>query len=179
MSKQKLEYQSQLNEEQNNLYDIIITAIISQDLDLLRESLESETTPQIINIKDSFNKETLLHLATDYNDIEAAELLLKYGSDVNQIDNNGATALFNAVESENIAMIKLLLEYDINPEIGSDSFVGTIIDYAANFLKNDEITSLFQKELKELEPQSKTEQTYVDKISAKPNQDCTNKSHTR
>ena len=54
---------------------------------------------------------TLLSLAVIRNNIEMAELLLKYKADVNTVVSDGDTALILAVDNNNMEMVKLLLSY--------------------------------------------------------------------
>ncbi|PTY40331.1 ankyrin repeat domain-containing protein [Brachyspira hampsonii] len=54
---------------------------------------------------------TLLSHAVMDNNIEMAELLLKYKADVNTVVNDGDTALILAVDNNNMEMVKLLLSY--------------------------------------------------------------------
>lgn len=58
-------------------------------------------------------------------DIEIARILIENGSDVNLQDNNGKTALFNAVEENNIKALKLLTDNKANvnfANVGRDPF---------------------------------------------------------
>lgn len=63
----------------------------------------------INNIKDKSNNSSL-HYAVLYNNIEAIKLLLLYNVNINNINNDGNTALFIAVQNNNINIIKILLD---------------------------------------------------------------------
>ncbi|KLI38373.1 ankyrin [Brachyspira hyodysenteriae] len=54
---------------------------------------------------------TLLSIAVMDNNIEMAELFLKYKADVNTVVGDGDTALILAVDNNNMEMVKLLLSY--------------------------------------------------------------------
>lgn len=63
-----------------------------------------------INIKNTKDGDTALHIAVGKNNIEYYKLLLgTEGIDVNIQDNNGHTALHIAVDKNNIECLELLL----------------------------------------------------------------------
>ncbi len=75
------------------------------------------------------------------NSIELASLLLKYGADVNSVDDLGNTALMYAVMAESKDMIKLLLENKADTTITNNEGL-TPINYAVRHSRNQEIATL-------------------------------------
>ncbi|MBN1764792.1 MAG: ankyrin repeat domain-containing protein [Sedimentisphaerales bacterium] len=60
---------------------------------------------------------TLLHVATSTNRVDMAEILIKYGADVNARAEYNITPLYIAAYSNNVEMVKLLLKYNADPTI--------------------------------------------------------------
>ena len=56
------------------------------------------------------HKQTLLHLASRKGYVSIAKKLVTMGSDINALDSNSMTPLHNACLSENVPMMKILLE---------------------------------------------------------------------
>lgn len=68
--------------------------------------------------------ENLLHLAVKSNDPNLVKKVLKFGVNVNQLNNNGETALFHCM---NIEILKLLLDAGINPNVQDKSTGKTVL----------------------------------------------------
>lgn len=68
--------------------------------------------------RNKYNKQTALHVAALYSQLEAARLLIEKGADVNATHaaNSKCTALHIAVENGDAAMARLLLEKGANPD---------------------------------------------------------------
>ena len=67
------------------------------------------------NKRNSYNKQTPLHLAAFYSQLEAAKLLIENGADVNT-DSRKCTPLHIAVANGDSAMARLLLEKGADPD---------------------------------------------------------------
>ena len=55
-------------------------------------------------------KRNPLHLAIKNEEIEIAKFFLDKGADIEAYDQDGNTAIFHGIHSENFAMVKLLIE---------------------------------------------------------------------
>ncbi|XP_059175605.1 poly [ADP-ribose] polymerase tankyrase-like [Physella acuta] len=87
---------------------------------LLQEAQKNQTDPFAaqfgvggVNRRDNYNK-TPLHLAAEYQFVEVAEILLKYGADVNaklNVSKNQTTPLMIAAAQGNLRMVRLLVQY--------------------------------------------------------------------
>ena len=107
----------------------------------LHELIQKEETKNIkvliengvdINARDFFD-ETPLHWAVNLELIEIIELLINKGADVNKVDYYGQTPI-RWLSSHNKNIVKMLLEYGIDPNI-KDNDGRTILDdaYEENF----------------------------------------------
>lgn len=70
-----------------------------------------------------WSNNTLLHSAVKVDSLEMVGALLDGGATVNVLDRWGHTPLLYAVEGENIAMIRLLLNAGADPDLGSMSSI--------------------------------------------------------
>lgn len=68
------------------------------------------------NIKDRFG-ETPLQAAVAFDHIDATEVLLTYGAEVDTTNSRLETSLMFAVKTENPKLVKLLLRYGANPKL--------------------------------------------------------------
>ncbi len=103
--------------------DKILLAVLLDDSDLLENYLriDKKIIEKLYTLSCTFTplyEATLLHICAEYNHISCAEILLKYGADVNAkagLDDygfGGHTAIFHTVnqhENKCIEMLKLLL----------------------------------------------------------------------
>ncbi|MCJ1243783.1 Ankyrin-2 [Trapelia coarctata] len=66
----------------------------------------------------------VLHAAAKKKNTEIVELLLQYGADVNQLDSDGWTPLFYAVEADDITTVRKLMHRgaDLTPTSGSSEW---------------------------------------------------------
>ncbi len=77
----------------------------------------------------NFENALLLSIAVENDNIEMAELLLKYKADVNAIMYDGDSALILAADNNNMEMVKLLLSY--NADINYQGFRGRTALFSA------------------------------------------------
>jgi len=70
-----------------------------------------------INQRFGSRERTALQLAAAKGRIDAAEVLIKMGANIDLQDKNGATALTLAVENEQLDVVKLLISFGANPDI--------------------------------------------------------------
>jgi len=75
------------------------------------------------------------------NSFEILQLLISKGADINSVDSFGNTLLYHAVEQENIALIKLLIQLGCDINHCSRHDKDSVLHYAY-FQKNREIISL-------------------------------------
>jgi ankyrin repeat protein len=80
-------------------------------LDLVTRLLESGADQ---SIPCGITKETCLHIACEYGNVDLIKLLIRYGGYSNGTDINGETSLFKAVRNENLSVVEVLLEEDVN-----------------------------------------------------------------
>jgi hypothetical protein len=86
-------------------------AVYRGDAAKIQELLSKGADP---NKKNRYNKDTPLHLAAFYSQLEAAKLLIENGADVNV--KGGCTPLHIAVANGDSAMVRLLLEKGADPD---------------------------------------------------------------
>lgn len=128
-----------LYEEEMLDYPPVIQALMNEDMALL-EQLVLEGAP--IDEKDSEGY-TALQYAVTWGDIEAAQLLIENGADVNTTDNWGSTPLMNAVY--NVAdpeIVEILLANGADKTL-LDSEGKTAYDYAVE-MKDAELRDLLK-----------------------------------
>jgi ankyrin repeat protein len=75
---------------------------------------------------------TALILAADYDQLDAAKILVENGADPNLPDNYGNTPLMGAVFMENKEMVKLLLNAGADPNFENDEGMSALT-YAKDF----------------------------------------------
>ncbi len=93
-----------------NLFEIIENS----DNNQLEIYLRKETEKININAKDLFGN-TPLHLAASKDNLEAIKILIKYGANIDEIDDYiGISILFTAVYNNNFEMVKYLIENNAN-----------------------------------------------------------------
>lgn len=77
---------------------------------------ELEKNPEAINAKDARNR-TALDWATARANLDQMDLLIRHGSDVNNMDLSGRTTLLHAVDSHSSAAVLRLLDAGANPNL--------------------------------------------------------------
>jgi ankyrin repeat protein len=87
------------------------------DLFKMETALENGANPNAHAVHEE-NMTSLMYIS--YKDflkkkIPALEMLYKYGADINDVDNQKFTALMYAAVSDNLPVIKKLLEYNADP----------------------------------------------------------------
>jgi ankyrin repeat protein len=94
---------------------IPITYSYNEILEILLEGNKSNIGISITDIKDK-NLRIPLHYAIEVQNVNAIEILLKYGSNPNIIDKDGCNSLHLAVKSRSLAICEMILNYigDIN-----------------------------------------------------------------
>lgn len=105
-------------------YPVLYYAIVNRNLEIVQLLLERQPELDQIIKRDGL---TLLHLAINKKYPESAQLLIKYGCNVNLKDSINRTPLCMAVEMNDIAVTKMLLEYGADQTIvprGRPSLIG-------------------------------------------------------
>ena len=87
----------------------------------------------LADIQDKFG-ETALIWASDWDDMEIVDLLIKNGANVNIQDKLGRTALMQASRNDNEKIVKLLIQYGANLNL-QDTRGKTVLDYANTEIK--------------------------------------------
>jgi len=85
------------------------------------------TEALLINAKDNQGN-SALHLAVEYNAIELANVLIRYGAKVSQVNNNNQTPLIVAITSNYQALAQFLVNQRSQLNI-KDNFNKTALDY--------------------------------------------------
>lgn len=75
---------------------------------------ELEENPNAVYVMDTQNR-TALDWATARNQMDDMSLLLRYGADPNNMDLTGRTPVLHAVDSHNVACLRLILEAGGHP----------------------------------------------------------------
>ena len=70
-----------------------------------------------VNAQRTDDKIAPLHLAADFNNYMAVDILLKHGCDINLSDNTGCTALYKAVCFKHKRIVKCLLESEADVNV--------------------------------------------------------------
>lgn len=101
------------------LYKELFNCVFNGDYEKTRNFLEKRRSSAIdLNYKNNeYQSLTVLHLATIYNELQIAQLLLQHGADVDVADKRGTTALHYAARNNSKDMIRLLLSYHANPTL--------------------------------------------------------------
>lgn len=117
----------------------LIEATINGDTEEMKGLLDEGADP---NEQEEEYGSTALTTATDYDQIEAATLLLEYGADPNLADFSGYTPLMGAVFMENTEMIELLINAGADPNLENEEGMSAIsqaeeygYDEMAQFMK--------------------------------------------
>jgi ankyrin repeat protein len=99
--------------------------------------------PSFINTKD-FRGRTALHLASAWNKLEYASILVEQKAEVNMIDNRGKTALHVASKHGNVEVVDLLLDHNAN--VITEDLVGyTAVHEAVRSGNRELFAKLFDK----------------------------------
>lgn len=99
------------------MFNALLKAIKKNNVDKVRQLID-----QGVDIEKRFdNDRTVLLLAIEKRKYEIARCLLDAGANVNAIDEDGASAIYNAVRSGDAVLLKELVAFgaDINIESGS------------------------------------------------------------
>ena len=94
---------------EGRLPDYAAGLIKSKDADKLEWILKLQKN--LVYHQYRYQKDTLLHIASENNNTEALELLIKYGADVSARTNGGHTVLDTAVWSNSVASLTCLLQH--------------------------------------------------------------------
>lgn len=92
----------------------IQTAIISSNLDLVKQHIEAGTD---LNKKDPMSGATPLITAATFNKIEIAEALIEGGADLSLKNNDGSTALHAAAFFCRIEIVQMLIDAEVDKSI--------------------------------------------------------------
>jgi ankyrin repeat protein len=102
----------------NQLYSQLFDAVKKKSSAALKESMSLEADPNCIG-PDGI---PLLHVASETGDIECLEIILKhYNVNLNITDLNGNSALHVAAKLNNVEIIKVLLNFGVNPNLTNNS----------------------------------------------------------
>lgn len=115
-------------------------------LDFFNASTNSVFISRHINEPRSEDRQTLLHLAVNNNDIETVDLLLKFKAEINPLDKWGKTPIYRGLEGDkiNMALVKKLIDNggNINEK---DALRATALHWsvlAGNLRKTEDLLSL-------------------------------------
>ncbi|GFE54249.1 ankyrin repeat-containing protein [Babesia ovis] len=86
--------------------DGLFSLVVSGDVPMIESLLEDK--PELVNVR-SPEGLTALHLAADRGHIKVVKCLLKYGADMNAVDDNNDTPLLVAAAAGNRPVVDLLL----------------------------------------------------------------------
>ncbi|EKX73782.1 ankyrin repeat domain containing protein [Theileria equi strain WA] len=104
------------NLDKNFPHNEFFSQVTSGNLEAIKEILKDD--PNMVNVTTPEGL-TPLHLAADRGFDHIVKLLIKYGADINAVDDNGDTALHVAIESEQQEIIKILIDNNANTELGN------------------------------------------------------------
>jgi ankyrin repeat protein len=105
-----------LDSEERTILYIPIKFLYNEMLEYLLEVNDTTIGVNITDIKDKTNR-IALHYAIKMKNIFAIEQLLKYGSNLNIIDNNGYAAIHYAIFTRDKKILELILKYTENINI--------------------------------------------------------------
>src|SRR5574343_1570350 len=112
----------------DHVFESASSKIIKGDQNELSKIIDSN--PEILN--ESYNGETLLHIACDNGMTQIVQLLLSKGCNPNIFNSDGETSLHLAIYREYFEIVTLLLNFKAYPFLknsqGKDSFL-----YAKDF----------------------------------------------
>ena len=131
-----------INQETKNKSSAFTTAVSKGNIDIISLLLQYETD---INIKDSNGLNALYKLYN--NPLNVAKLLIEHGIDVNAQDNEGNTVLYKLCFSENVELIRTLLEGGVNPNIYSASSSSPLEISVWKFNTMKETAEILNKEI--------------------------------
>ncbi len=137
------------------------------DHDVLSNTVTSDNNPEIIEMllqiycKENMfekHKKTILFEVCNYGhaNLDIVDLLIKYGADVNSVDEFNHTVLMNAIKNETFDIVKLLVENGANVHAVSDYDQDMLHFFAQrknvdidmfNFLKSEGLDTLKKDEL--------------------------------
>lgn len=119
--------------------------------DVIEESNDEEFSDEINdenNLEDSENEDDSIKTpiidALLENDNDLALQLIHYGSDVNEVDDDGQTPLMIAANSGNIQVVKKLLEHHANVDIQDTTYEYTALMYAVQNNETEVIKLLIE-----------------------------------
>jgi hypothetical protein len=96
----------------------------------------SQLPPETINTMVRMDGRTLLQAAAIYNQAESIEALLKFGANINGINNSGQTALMMAIQNNNPVIAELLITSGANIDLKNNRGQ-TALDLATKHKMND------------------------------------------
>ena len=102
-----------MDNDNNTIITIPIEYNMNELLEILLEADKNNIGTSIINFKNRAKK-TPLHIAIEFKNMNAIQLLLKYKANANVSDKDGYNALYYAVKSKSIEICTLILQYVTN-----------------------------------------------------------------
>ena len=94
----------------------VAEAVRKEDKALLRKLILQKADVNAAGVDGT----TALHGAVEYDDVDAADLLVKSGARVDAKDRYGLTPIYYAVSNGNLALVERLLDAGANPN-GADA----------------------------------------------------------
>ncbi|KAK5581244.1 hypothetical protein RB653_001275 [Dictyostelium firmibasis] len=131
-----LEKKPKISIEKSESGSVLHAACGLRDLEIVNELVKSE--PLLLNTRD-INNMTPLHIAIAYGNRSLALELIKLGSDVNVIANDGTTPLHISTDAEDIEICKSLIEKGAVLKMDSDGLTPLLI---AKQKKNKQLEDL-------------------------------------
>ena len=132
---------SEINNQNENGYTPIYLAILSNNIQALKELLSLDANP---NIPNNLN-ETPLFLSVNISNYEAFLILMKYNSDCNIQNIKGDTPLHVATQKKEKKFIEMLLVNNSNPNIQNFTQGQTPTHLAIINKLDEDILKLFKK----------------------------------
>lgn len=102
-----------INKQNKNDNFPLFTAILGGHRTMVQRLLKKGADAKVVNL----NKLTVLHVLAETNNIEIATDLINLVFEINARSIDGGTALYTAVQNNNISMVKFLLEERANCNI--------------------------------------------------------------
>ena len=97
-------------------FSVVHVAVLSKEISALKiitDMLVNLNVEDVLNYGNK-NNSTPLQLAVETNQLEAVRMLLDSKAETHVMDREGETPVHSAVKNNNIALLKLLLSYDVS-----------------------------------------------------------------
>ena len=97
-------------------FSVVHVAVLSKEISALKiitDMLVNLNVEDVLNYGNK-NNSTPLQLAVETDQLEAVRMLLDSKAETHVMDREGETPVHSAVKNNNIALLKLLLSYDVS-----------------------------------------------------------------